>query len=792
MSQNGRNKILIIWAVIILVCAGYIYSQVKIVTDVSQFMPAAGSKQDQLLLNQLNSGITPRLILIALEGKDKNLLSKMSRNYAAKLRESKLFHRVDNGENLIDKNERTLLKKYRYLLDNKTNQSTFTAPMLEVEFRQRFNELTSPTSTFNKKSLREDPTNAFLNLTMTLTQSRGNKTKRGLWFSKDGHRALLLAETIAPGYALDKQQLVINTLNDAFTELSEDNKVIQLHISGPSVFAVNSSNSIRTETQILSGIASAAILLITILAFRSARVVLTSALPLASAIIVATSCVGLIFGEIHGITLAFGITLLGVAIDYPIHVFSHLSNDSTVVSNIRKIWPTLRLGILTTMVAYLAMISPGFSGLAQLGLFAMIGLMVAAIITRWILPALMPETWTPGHKIHRAWLEHILMAPSNARILIAITIALAAIVILWQHDEPFWEENLTALSPIPKKAIALDHQLRNDIGASGVNHLLVISTVHLEETLEQSEQLTKALQALIDSGTISGYDMASKYLPSHKTQTERQSYLPTEPDLRSALNQAVESLPFDVTQFEPFVQAVTQAKTLPPLELNDLSGTSTGIRVSSLIFANNDQWTAIVPLSGLKQEEQILSWLSNQNNPNLSYLNITAASNLLINNYRSAAFDRIKWSSILILIVLVIGLRSFKQVGIAILPVLLAIILDVLILLLGFDERLTLFHLVALLLVFGIGIDYSLFFSRTNEAKHKRLQTAYALCVCALSTFTVFGILAFSNTPVLAYLGKTVALGVVLCFFSAMLLSQRQSSPNTTNNQLTKNDSLPT
>ena len=513
---------------------------------------------------------------------------------------------------------------------------------------------------------------------------------------------------------------------------------------------------------------------------------------MASAIIVATSCVGLVFGEIHGITLAFGITLLGVAIDYPIHVFSHLTNDSTVISNIRKIWPTLRLGILTTMVAYLAMISPGFSGLAQLGLFAMTGLMVAAIITRWILPALMPDTWAPNHNIHRAWLEHILMAPSKGRILAAIAIALAAIVILWQHDSPVWEENLTALSPIPKKAIALDHQLRSDIGASGVNHLLVISTDHLEETLEKSEQLTKALQALIDSRTISGYDMASKYLPSRKTQTERQNHLPTEPDLRSALNRAIESLPFDATQFEPFIRAVAQARTLPPLQLSDLSGTSTGIRVSSLIFSNNNQWIAIVPLSGLKQEEKILSWLSAQNNPNLSYLNITAASNRLINNYRSAAFDRIKWSSILILVVLIIGLRSFKQVGLAILPVLLAIILDVLIILLGFGERLTLFHLVALLLVFGIGIDYSLFFSRTNEAKHKRLQTAYALCVCALSTFTVFGILAFSNTPVLAYLGKTVALGVVLCFFSAMLLSQRQSNPNTSNDQITTNDHVPT
>jgi len=792
MLKKFKNPALIAWIAIITLCAGYIVSEVSIVSDVSQFMPAADSKQDQLLLNQLNSGITPRLVLIALEDEDKNVLSKMSRRYAAILRQSGLFYRVDNGENLIDQSERTLLKKYRYLLDKTTQASSFTVPALQSAFNQRLIELASPAATFNKQNLREDPTNAFLNIILTLTQSRGDKTSRGLWFSKDGRRALLLAETIAPGYALEKQQHVVNTLKSSFEELNSRTKTTRLYMSGPSIFAVHSRNSIRTETQILSGIASVAILIITILAFRSVRVVLTSALPLASAIIVATSSVGIIFGEIHGITLAFGITLLGVAIDYPIHVFSHLSNDATVISNIRKIWPTLRLGILTTIAAYLAMLSPGFSGLAQLGVFAMVGLLVAAIVTRWILPTLLPERWAPAHNIQRHWLTHVLLKPSRGRIIIAVVIAVAALLVLWQHDTPIWEDNLTALSPISKQDIALDHQLRNDIGASGVNHILVISTANLEDTLQQSEQLAEQLQALIENKIISGYDMASKYLPSQQTQIKRQNYLPNESTLRSALNQAIASLPFDPNQFEPFIQAVGQAKTLAPLRIEELTGTSIGIRVASLVYASNKQWIAMVPLSGLQQEEQILSWLSTQNNPNLSYLNITAASNRLINNYRNAAFDRIKWSVILILLVLIVGLGSFKQVGVAILPVLLAILLDILIILLGFGERLTLFHLIALLLVFGIGIDYSLFFGRSNEARHQRLQTAYALCVCAISTFTVFAILAFSSTPVLAYLGKTVAIGVVLCFFSAMLLSQQRSRSEVEEKQKTTKDSVVT
>lgn len=83
-------------------------------------------------------------------------------------------------------------------------------------------------------------------------------------------------------------------------------------------------------------------------------------------------------------------------------------------------------------------------------------------------------------------------------------------------------------------------------------------------------------------------------------------------------------------------------------------------------------------------------------------------------------------------------------------------------------ERLTLFHLTALLLVLGIGIDYSLFFTR-REASTERRQTGHALRVCAISTLTVFGILAFSSLPVLHAIGLTVFIGVLASYGFAWL-----------------------
>ena len=87
-------------------------------------------------------------------------------------------------------------------------------------------------------------------------------------------------------------------------------------------------------------------------------------------------------------------------------------------------------------------------------------------------------------------------------------------------------------------------------------------------------------------------------------------------------------------------------------------------------------------------------------------------------------------------------------------------------------QLLSLFHLVSLLLVVGISIDYGLFFSRGDADADLRGRTFHGLSVCVLSTVSVFGILATSRLPVLNAIGTTVAVGVALSFLAAMLLAR--------------------
>jgi len=90
----------------------------------------------------------------------------------------------------------------------------------------------------------------------------------------------------------------------------------------------------------------------------------------------------------------------------------------------------------------------------------------------------------------------------------------------------------------------------------------------------------------------------------------------------------------------------------------------------------------------------------------------------------------------------------------------------------GVGVELTLFHLVALILAAGLGLDYALFFEHAGDDREEQLRTLHALIVCSLMTLLVFTLLALSSIPVLRAIGSTVALGVVGNFVLGLLIAR--------------------
>src|SRR5262249_37050944 len=92
----------------------------------------------------------------------------------------------------------------------------------------------------------------------------------------------------------------------------------------------------------------------------------------------------------------------------------------------------------------------------------------------------------------------------------------------------------------------------------------------------------------------------------------------------------------------------------------------------------------------------------------------------------------------------------------------------------GAGVPMTLFHLIALILAAGLGLDYALFFEHVSDDPHEQRRTLHAVLVCSGSTLMVFALLALSSLPVLRAIGVTVSLGVVANFVLALLLTRER------------------
>jgi predicted exporter len=165
-------------------------------------------------------------------------------------------------------------------------------------------------------------------------------------------------------------------------------------MSGPGVFAVEARAKIERAAIRLSIISSILVVTLLFAVYRSFTALALGLAPVASGAVIGIAAVALGFGAVHGITLGFGITLIGESVDYSIYFFvqSHrLRQDETAAKSWQRAWwPTIRLGMLTSVCGFASLLPSGFPGLAQLGLYSISGLVAAALVTRFVLPALLP------------------------------------------------------------------------------------------------------------------------------------------------------------------------------------------------------------------------------------------------------------------------------------------------------------------------------------------------------------------------------------------------------------------
>lgn len=776
---NRRTSVaLLVWAAVVAACVWQIV-HTRFVADLSAFLPANPDAQQRVLIEQLESGLPARTLLVAIEGGTAAARADASRGLADALRKSGHFEQVQNGQTEGFEKVGSFLFDHRYQLSPAVDAQRFTVAGLRDGIGETLSLLGTPAGGALKGIIDRDPTGETARIAEALIPSTAPRSEEGVWAGRTNPRALILAISKAPGADLDAQMKAISAVRESFTALKATGLTLQ--VSGAPVFGVESRALIEKEVEWLAQAGTVLMTALLLLAFASLPALAAAFLPVATGVVVGIATVSLVFGNVHGMTLGFGTTLIGEAVDYAIYYLIQARAGGAALW-LRTGWPTVRLGLLTSVCGFAALVFSGFPGLQQLGVFSLAGLLGAAAFTRFVMPGLMPQG-ARGQGLRQlmaraaaaavAWLPRLRVP--------VLVLAAATVALLVFQRGPLWSAELSSLSPIRKEALDLDASLRADLSAGDARALAVVSGADLEATLRQAEAAALKLDGLVDRGLIGGYDTAARWLPSRQLQAARLAALPSEDALRAALQEAAAGGPLPASRLEPFLADVAQARQLPPVTLESLRTAGLSPLLDALLLQRKDgSWVALLPLQPAPGKGDALDAAAVRQAlatvEGAQVLEVGAELKRLYARYLGEAQVQSALGALAVVLLIAVSLRSWRRVLAVCEPLALAVLLTMGILAL-LQVQLGILHLVGLLLVVAAGSNYALFFDMLRHqgqtAADVDADTLASLLLANLTTVLSFGLIASSSIPALSAIGTVVAIGGLL----SMLLSAMFARP---------------
>jgi predicted exporter len=798
----------LLWLAAMALCA-LLVARARFVADLSAFLPHAPTARQQMLIEQLQDGVVTRLVLMGIEGGDEAARARLSREFAARLREGPWYVGVQNGDRAVEERDRALVFGNRYLLAASSSAGVFTEAGMHEAIGRMIGELAGGAGMALRAIMPRDPTGASLEILEALSAGEAPRSIEGAWASRDGRRAVLLAQLRASGSDLDAQARALADTRAMFAQClarvgtpppAEGKGTgavapMRLVLAGTSELALESRATIEGDAARFAAAGFAFVVLLLLAVYRSARLLGIGMVPVLTGAMCGVAAVSLAFPEVHSLTLAFGTTLIGEAVDYSIYYFLQRSGNpadgSAVDGSVGDggavdFWRTIRLGVLTSIAGFAALLFSGFPGLAQLGVYSISGLVAAALATRFVLPLLTPASLAV-RDLARAGrgLDRALEVAGRLRWIVLLVPLAAAALIAARHGE-VWNRDLGAMNPVSAAQQRLDFDLRADMAAQDMRYLVAFGAPDAQAALQEAERIGATLQGLAAEGVIGGFSSPATVLPSLAAQRARQAAMPAPAEARRRLALALAGLPAKPGAFAGFLEDLERTRTRAPLVRADLDGTSLALLADSLLVHRAADWLVLMPLRPPGGPEDTIDLA--RVTPALggaATIDLLGEATSLFTTYLAEASRLALAGCGVILVLLLASLRSVPRTLRVAAPLACAVLCTVAALLLV-GTKLTILHLVGLLLVVAVGSNYALFFVREDRAAAQgsdgvaaavRQRTQVSVLVANIATVCSFGLLGFSRVPVLSYIGTTVGLGALLAFVFSALLARAPAAP---------------
>lgn len=604
----------------------------------------------------------------------------------------------------------------------------------------------------------------------------------------DGRHVLVSFHPAAPPADFDASARMLERLRAVIRDLAgrapwRGEGGVSTLLMGPHRFSAESGGAIRGDVTLLFAASSLLVLLLFLAFYRSLLPLLAASIVLGLSVAAAIGAAGL-GGPVHGITLGFSSTLLGLAVDYAVHVRAAAARGwrrggadrrAGALAETARLAPSLAGAWLTTGIVFLLLALSGFPLVRQLGVVGLAGVTAAFAAALLLVPYIGigagGRAEAGGARLAAATARLAAMGRGRAALLAAaFLVVLAALAAAIPRLRVATDvERLDERSP----ALAADFaEFQERWNALGQGDLVLARGATVEEALRRNDAVFEKLREGKARGLLSSFMSIAPLVPSVRAQEESAARLAEAAGaMRAALADGEERHGLDPAFFTPFTDGLARAAggKEPPLEPAAMKGTlverllahTTGCGeggrfvLSSFIPApgGRDPFLALLGADGKR-----VAWFNNR---------------VFLGEVFRAMIDEVARTAVLcalaVLAYLLARYRSVPRALAAAAPLAFAIPGTLgLLALLGVETNAI--GLLSLCLLAGLGIDYGIYMTDALGGGGEAGHAAAPVLLSALTTVAAFGALAFARSPVLRAMGLVVGIGIALALAAALLL----------------------
>ncbi len=769
--RRDRVQAAVVTIVLVLMSA-YCLRRFKITTDITYFLPTGA---DQRLLNVsraiADSELT-RTMILSVAAPDEESASAASGELAAKLSTHPQVAWVRTSPGVEARQQKAVYDLYfpRRLLFLSDNPEERLAERLSDAGLVRAartikRDLALPSASLVSRIAGADPFLAFPEQLARLRDLQGDALhlKDGRFVSADGRHGILFLGTRSSAFHSGDQEALLEAITRAFSEINaEHGGRLALGESGLNLFVVTSERSIRRDIARISLLSTIGGIALFLLVFRSPGYLLLLSIPLGAAMVCGVfACLALV-GKVHGITLAFGSSLIGVCIDYPIHFFNHHTlhpDPAGPMGTLRRIWGGVLLGALTTIAGLAGMAWTSFPGIREIAIFAPASIVGALVTTWYILPPLMPRALAPAVLQRRlaGALSRAVQVTQDRRGLLAAIIAAA--LLLAAVGLPFtrWTDDLAALNSFSPELLEEDRHVR-ELGTPMESGRFVVAIARDEETaLRRNDAVFLRLANARTEGLLDGFRSLHSLVWSRDLQNRNLAVLRSDPSLVGRARAAFSAQGFKPAALDPFVEAL-RADPPAPLTLDELrrSPLTDAIRPFCLSIPPHGDLGILTLLRNVRDSDALARRLDGLDG--VHYFDQSALLRQVYRQFRSRTEQVIGGGLLAVFALVYARYRRLGRALAAFLPAVLSAGAALgLLALLG--VQMNLMTLVGTLLVLSMGVDYGIFLVETREGGEAGAASLLSLVIACLTTVLSFGLMGLSDNPALRGIGLTTGLG---------------------------------